>query len=375
LLWIFVDDEAAFQTVERADWVSDWVARRRKNASPAATISESNKSLDAALPPQSENDPEVAARKRAASKKRAEETRRSVTAATEDLDMWIADQLRTGLAGFLGALNERCRRIAARLVDAKAGALAGRLDEMPSRLLALPGEERIDAAIIELGKLVLLTRAWRSAPEAPDLRREVVGAETRDDVLADPKALRVSSLWEVAGQQIQTRRDGLISQATWLLNLREGPRRFAALLDFFPASAGRRNAAFEPGERFAAEIAYYPGDAPLRAVIAARDPSVEIGEPWPEPPAEPFSDYAESLLASPWRIEAPVLLPEGRVCRDDSGRAWWRSKEGPWTAPLREPPPLLALGAVLENIIGLWDGMRLAPLAAQTNWGRLDFNA
>jgi hypothetical protein len=374
LLWMFVEDEAAFQRADLADWVGDWVARRRKNASRPAPAG-GDKSLDAAAAPASESDLEAAARRRAASEKRAEETRRSVYAATEDLDIWIADQLRTGLAGFLGALNERCRRIAARLVDAKAGALAGRIDEMPSRLLVLPGEERIDAAIIELGKLVLLTRAWRRAPEAPDIRREVVSAETRDDVLADPNALKISSLWEVAGQRVQTRRDGLISQATWLLNLKEAPQRFAVLLDFFPASAGRRGAAFEPGERFAAELAYYPGAAPLRAVIASREPSSEIRDAWPAPPMEAFADYAESLLAAPWRIEAPLLLPEGRICRHASGRAWWRSKDGQWAAPLRDPPPPLAFGAELENTIGLWDGMRLSPLAAQSNWGRLDFNA
>jgi hypothetical protein len=374
LLWMFVDDEAAFQPADLADWVGDWVGRRRKHA-PRPTRSDSDKSLDAAAAPPSESDLEAAARRRAASQKRAEETRRSVYAATEDLDTWIADQLRTGLAGFLGALNDRCRRIAARLVDAKAGALAGRIDEMPSRLLALPGEERIDAAISELGKLVLLTRAWRDAPDAGDTRREVIGAETRDEVLADPKALRVSSLWEVAGQRIMTRRDGLISQATWLLNLREAQHRFAVLLDFFPASTGRRSAAFEPGERFTAELAYYPGAAPLRAVIAARDPSPENRENWPNPPTEPFADYAQALLAAPWRIEAPLLLPEGRICRDASGGAWWRPKEGHWTAPLRDQPPPLAFGAVLEETMGLWDGMRLSPLAAQTNWGRLDFNA
>jgi len=55
---------------------------------------------------------------------------------------------------------------------------------LPARLLALTPPERIDAAIAELGKLVLIIRAWRAAPADPELRREVIGAETREEVLA-----------------------------------------------------------------------------------------------------------------------------------------------------------------------------------------------
>ncbi len=372
LMWVYVEDSAAFPIGELPDWVNDWLRRRRKGAAQLAAAGD-GKSLEAAqaLAP-STLDPEAEARKKVASQKRAEETRRSVYAATEDVDVWIADQLRTGLTGFLGALGERCRRIAARLVDAKAAALAGRIDEMPSRLLALPGEERVDAAIAELGKLALLVRAWRAAPNDADLRRDVLNAETRDEVLASPRALRAVSLWEVLGERVSTRRDGLVSQATWLMSL--NPHRFAVLLDFFPASAGRRGGAFVSGERFEAELAFYPARAPLRAVIARRGESVDAKEGWPEAPADPFAEYAERLLQTPWRIETPLLLPTSRICVDSGGRGWWRSASDIW-APLGEPPPPSALGVEIESAMGVWDGARLSLIAAQTNWGRLGFNA
>jgi hypothetical protein len=372
LMWMYVEDGAAFSTDDVPDWVNDWLRRRRKGAAPS-TAAGDGKNLDAArdLAP-SALDPEAEARRQAASQKRAEETRRSVRAATEELDVWIADQLRTGLTGFLGSLNERCRRIAARLVDAKAASLAGRIDEMPSRLLALPKEERVDAAIAELGKLVLLVRAWRAAPNDPDLRREVVSAEARDDVLANPDAPRVVALWEVLGERVSTRRDGLVSQATWLMSV--NPHRFAVLLDFFPASAGRRGGAFVPGDRFEAELAFYPAREPLRAVIARRGESIDATESWPEAPTDPFAEHAERLLQTPWRIETPLLLPGGRICADSAGRGWWRSASDIW-APLSEPPPSVALGAEIESAVGVWDGARLSLIAARTNWGRLAFNA
>jgi hypothetical protein len=375
LMWMFVDDDAGFQAGDVPDWVNDWVGRRRKAAPPPAASGE-GKNLDAAHQALTESvrDPNVEARRQAASQKRAEETRRSVFTATEDLDVWIADQLRTGLAGFLAAPGERCRRIAARLVDAKAGALASRIDEMPSRLLALSAEERVDAAIAEFGKLVLLARAWRAASSDAELRREVVNAETREEVLANPQAPRIASLWEVLGERVATRRDGLVSQATWLMNLRQTAQRFALLLDFFPASAGRRGSAFVAGERFNAELAFYPACAPLRAVIVARAGATEAPESWPDPPADLFAEHAERLLATPWMTETPLLLPEGRICADAAGRAWWRSGGGLW-ALLRDPPPPLAMGASIDSAVGIWDGARLSLLAAQTNWGRLAFNA
>jgi hypothetical protein len=373
LMWMFVEDGAGFQDGDVPAWVNDWMGRRRKGV--AAATSGEAKSLAAAreasadAPP----DPKADARKKAAAQKRAEDTRRSVHAATEELDVWIADQLRTGLAGFLGDLGARCRRIAARLVDAKAGALASRVDEMPSRLLALSADERVDAAIAELGKLVVLTRAWRAAPDEPDLHREVVSAEARDDVLASPDAKRVTSLWEVLGERVETRRDGLVSQATWLMNLRPGPERFAMLLDFFPASAGRRSGAFVAGDRFNAELAFYPARVPLRAVIVSRQDATDASEAWPDAPPDPFASHADQILIAPWLIEVPMLLPEGRICADAAGRAWWRSEHDLW-APLRDPAPPLALGAVIERAAGIWDGARLSLIAARTNWGRLGFD-
>ena len=377
LMWLFVDDGATFQDTEIPAWVNDWMGRRRKGAAPSRSEAPGDaKSMSAARDVTAETppDPKAEARKQAAADKRAQETRQSVRAATEDLDGWLDDQLRTGLPGFLKEASERCRRIAARLVDAKAGALASRIDEMPSRLLDLPGEERIDGAIAELGKLALLTRAWRAAPDDPDLRREVVGSETREDVLADPAARRVHSLWEVLGERVLTRRDGLVSQATWLMNLAADQQRFAVLLDFFPASAGRRSGAFVPGERFKAELAFYPAQAPLRAVIARRDESTDAPDVWPDAAADPLADLAEQALASPWRIDMPVLLPKGRICAETSGQAWWRSDDG-IVVPVRKPIPTLAYGARIERAAGVWDGARLALIAAQTNWGRLGFDA
>src|SRR5512145_2445216 len=375
LMWMFVDDAGAFQPGAIPDWVNDWMGRRRKGGAAAATKSSDPKSMALAQEVAAKPvDPAVQAKRQAAAAKRQQDTRKSVRAGLDEMETWIADQLRAGVMGFLNEPGERCRRIASRLVDAKAGALASRIDEMPSRLLALPTDERLDAAIMELGKLVLLARGWRAAPDDPELRREVVSSETREDVLNNPDAPRVASTWEVLGERVVTRRDGLVSQSTWLLNLGQHPQRFALLLDFFPTSAGRRGGAFVPGDRFQAELAFYPARTPLRAVIVTRSDASEAPHRWPEAPLDPMADYAEQKREAPWRIEAPLLLPAGRVAAEPSGRAWWRASDG---APLqlRAQPPVFALGASMESAAALWDGARLSLIAAQSNWGRIDFDA
>jgi hypothetical protein len=376
LMWMFVEDGGAFQTAEIPAWVHDWMGRRRRGggAAPATMSSEPKRMAVTEEETAKPVDPASEARRKAAALKRAQETRSSVLAGLDEMERWITDQLRTGVTGFLNEPSERCRRIAARLVDAKAGALASRIDEMPSRLLGLPTDERLDAAIMELGKLVLLARAWRAAPNDPELRREVVSSETRDDLLNDPGAPRVASTWEVLGERVVTRRDGLVSQSTWLLNLGETSQRFALLLDFFPASAGRRTGAFVPGDRFRAELAFYPARTPLRAVIVTRADTSEARDSWPAAPADPLADYAHQKREAPWLIDAPLLLPAGRIAGEPSGRTWWRASE---SAPLqlRTSPPLFALGTNIERAAALWDGARLSLIAAQSNWGRIDFDA
>lgn len=380
LMWLHVDEPGGFAPAETPDWVTEWMGRRRKSSGAAPSVAKAPavpKSLEAATAEEvvAAADPAAEAKRKAAAEKRAADVRSQVQAGLDDLELWISDQLRTGLGGFLAEAGERCRRMAARLVDAKAGALASRLDETPSRLLQLPAEERIDAAIVELGKLTLLARAWRAAPDDPELRREVVSTESREDLMAAPEALRHAGVWEVLGEQIVTRRDGLVSVSTWLLNTEaEGPR-FALLLDYFPASAGRRSGAFAPGGRFRAELLFYPARAPLRALIVERSEAATDGEgAWPQVgEGDPLTTYAEVLLAAPWRLDAPVVLPSGRIAEDAAGRRWWQGAAG--ALPLEGAAPEVSLGARLDGAAGLWNGSRLTLLAARTNWGRIGFDA
>ena len=385
LAWIGATAPASFDRVDQTpEWVNDWLGRRRKpGQSPTqAAASSEGKSIDEASRPEQSvpvEDAAAAERRETAQRKRAEDTRSAVSAALDELDQWIADQLRLGLAGFVDASSERCRRIAARLVDLKATALAGRIDELPARLMALCSEERPDAAIREFGKLVLLAKAWRAAPDDAELKRLVSTSETREQILANPDAVQVESDWEVLGEKIETRRDGLVSHATWLLDLKSSVPRFAVLLDFFPASAGRRSGAFAPGDRFKARLVFYPSRNPLRALVAERLGDSAPGS-WPsfaqDVASDPLVAYAAFQDDAPWLSDCPVILPAGALALDEKEGAWWQATGDPHgiALPVAGSVNQILLGLDLAATAALWSGARLELLASQSNMGRLDLS-
>lgn len=371
LMLQFSGKPADFTQGSVPDWVSEWLGRRRKTggaATAGGAAGHDGKSLAAAQAVEAEKpvDPKVAARNEAAAAKRAQATQASVADGLAEMEAWIADQLRTGLAEMLGDLTARCRRIASRLVDAKAAALAGRIDGIPARVLALQQKDRGDALIAELGKLVILSRAWGQA--VPGALRAVTAAETREALLENPHAPRHSGAWEVVASRDETRRDGLIARSTWLLGLGAEPR-FALLQDFFPASLGKQVTAFAIGQQFDAEVIYYPSSVPMRAQVLTRS-AREDRRPWPQAveSADILRGFSDALAKEPWLSELPILLPQGRIAKTEAGQFWVGAEGGlPMTKDLEEA----ILGAELRQTLVLWDGYGAALLAADTNFGKV----
>ena len=388
LMWVRAQNSASFTDASLPDWVTDWTKRRRSPTSGAGAGAHTDaddgtagakKSVVAALAPDGEKreTPGTIARKQAARNKRAAERKAGLKSALVELETWIADQARMGLSGFLDDMTGRCRNIAARLVDFKAQGLASRLDELPSRLLALPIEERTEAAIAELGKLVLLARAWQAAPDDPQLMRTIATSETRDQVLDAPDGRRVSSVWEVLGERINKRRDGLVSHATWLMDLRAESPVFALLLDYSPASAGARGRSFRPNEQFEAEVAFYSGDGEERAILVERRRLAEPPHTWKaldsSPTKDPLAEYRRKQDKTPWNQFAPMLLGASRLAKCEAGGTWLKLDDQ--ALPLSNPVPNLLFGVDLIAAGAVWDGTRLDLLSAQTSIGKVEFEA
>jgi hypothetical protein len=255
LMWMRVDKPATFAPTVVPEWVKDWLSRRR--GTPAAA----NKAEGEAQQPKARpslrlteipeatasDEPKTEQRAAAARERNRLEREASVLAGLEDLDTWLSDQVQQGMASFVARAAVACRTIAQRLVDGKAPGLAGRLDALPTRLFTLPASARPSAAIRELGQLHLISQAYRRAPQLPELlaadARQAVGwSITREALLSDSLALRVSGQWRVFAIVSEAQPDRLRRVETWLFRQTagDGVPACAVLIDLVPVSTGQQ---------------------------------------------------------------------------------------------------------------------------------------
>jgi hypothetical protein len=128
---------------------------------------------------------------------------------------------------------------------------------------------------------------------------------------------------------------------------------------------------FTPGDQFTGELVFYPGRTPLRALLLSRSQAEMPAPDWPAPEAALTETLSAPMLAEPWTIDVPILLPGGRVAVDGAGQAWWRAAEGETVLPVAGATEGLIRGTDLTRAAAIWSGGRLEILAAQTPWGRL----
>ncbi|MBV1920469.1 MAG: SWIM zinc finger domain-containing protein, partial [Pseudomonadales bacterium] len=189
LMWQFAEGANDFVDKEPPEWVNDWLGRKRKSSTPKPdddkpaakkNINVTQEEELKTLSPEEQTKKDAAKQKRAAQTK--EKTNATISAGLIEIQQWISDQLRSGIGSFIKEMNERCRRIAARLVDAKATSLASRLDELPAKLMAVRAELQANLAFKELGQLLLLSEAWFADNNDADARLAIASAENRDQV-------------------------------------------------------------------------------------------------------------------------------------------------------------------------------------------------
>lgn len=379
LLWQFSDQSEDFVADTPPQWVQDWLGRRRRpsgastppdNKDAKASVSLAGATESTPLSPEELEKQEVARQKRAAKQK--QNTDRQIREGLDEFRQWTDDQLRSGVGALLRELSQRCRQIASRLVDAKATGFASRVDELPAKVLNARSEEQPAIVFRELGQLVLLANAWTVTPDDPDTRRGVTTAENRDQLLDDPTAPRAAGVWQTVGERIDTRRDGLIRHATWLVNVGDDdtPHPYALLMDYYPAATGRQGAGTSIGTTIEAELVFYPSRMPLRAQIVRQEPSELTSTSWPASETGPGHQFAHLLSELPWAEHCPAVITGGRFAQDRQGRFWWQPDSGqPFPIANRSMSPVI-LGTSFPRVFVLWDGREADVLAVRSEqWG------
>ncbi|MET7773265.1 DUF5691 domain-containing protein [Nocardia sp. NPDC005366] len=266
----------------------------------------------------------------------ARQRRVRVTAGLEELDIWLGDQVRTGLAQ-ADRSYRAFETIAARMVDAQAPAVAAVLRQLPTTVATRADWPQI--MLREYARLHLLIAGHRRLDELP----EALGASIRTHIGYPTPAESVRAetplrdRWMVLGSRV-TEDERLYTRRTWLYG--RHTHRVALLVDHSFGSPGFTKDVPAPGLMADASLHYYPAAAPLRALWGERHGPDEPFTTVPRPAATAPDDghaaatteragavslamdaHARALGADPWLRSWPVLLPDVIPVVDENG---WR---------------------------------------------------
>lgn len=306
-------------------------------------------------------------RDEAGAAKRAEQRATRVADGLQELDRWLKDQVRGGLASTAQRGYRHFDTVAARMVDAQAPGIAGTLRQLAS--VPTSGEGWPARLLGEYAMLHLLVRAHENLPDLPaDLaavvRSRVGYTVSREDVLATPA---VNDGWHVVASRDLL--DGKIAtRRVWLAGTSIG--RFALLLLFSPGNngfGGSPDADLVPGTVVTADLHFYPGQQ--RAVVGTRyaDPAVGGRPARTSTIAEVQDAYAAALETDPWLTAFPAVV---EATPEFISERWQLRDEAGLTVPLItgsiDPWRLLAVsGGHPVAVAGEWTPRGLVPL---TTW-------
>ena len=345
------------------DWVAEWLASRAEREEARAAREAKADATPA--------DPAARARRAAAREGK-------VAAGLDELRAFLDDLVRQGLASAHAASTSPWERLAARLVDAQAAgaaALARRVGAADASGDAWPGR-----VLRRVGALHLLVEAHgRVEGLDPALAADVraaIGWTTAKEEVADGPGVR--DVWVVVGQSLEAD-DRLQVLRTWLWGTTTD--RPAMVLSF---AVGRPpvDEGLTPGLELEAELAFFPGAAPLRALVRARLGAARAARALPgHATVRAARTHAvEALGRNPWLERWPMPLrgvsplPEPGPGGADGERAlrWWLvDADGdrlPVAPSFAHAWGLLALaGDGPVDVFGVWDGEAIAPLSVGAN--------
>lgn len=359
LLLLLAASPAAFEHAAPPAWVAEWLARRDQAAQSRA---------------QPAPDSAPASAKREASATRTASARETkVGAGVAELQRWLRDLIRQGLADAPSRPASFWQNMAARMVDSQAPGLARRVRELGE--LASSGEGWQSRVLARAGQLHLLLEGYPQIASLPeplqaDLRTAIGWSQQKDELQSAPA---VRDHWLVLGQRVEEE-DNLRTQRTWLWGARSDQ---PALVLSFAMFSQPLDHTLPAGATFDAELAYFPSSYPLRAIVRER-----FGAPWAieQMPGEAscaaaIAGYAAALARQPWIERFPIAL--AAVTPSPAGEGWQVRDQGGHALPLARQFAsgwhLLALsGGHALALFGEWDGQALLPLSA---WAEGQFRA
>lgn len=300
LLLLHAQRSELFTPGEAPDWLNSWLEKRSQNQEAKAAKAAK---ADAAPDP-------------AAQQKRQDARRKKAAAGLADLQLWLDDILRNGLVALRGALRERCRDMARRMIDAQLGGIAAELQAIGE----LPADAQ-EQCFYRLSRLNLLAENFVRLDELPPEVQAETSARlgfpvAKETVLA---GAAIPGLWWHIGTVISEIDRGE-AHAHWLYDA--ASQRFAYILDFIIRGAPTALPSVLHGKVYAGELCDYPGIHNLRALAK----TWEAVAPPPLAPAAhgiaPAIETAQQAYAgNPLLNHYPLRVDNVRLARRDDALA------------------------------------------------------
>lgn len=362
-------------------WVAEWLEKRTQSAQRRQKK-------------QAQEDSSGQVRDPAAQQRRADERQAKVDAGMHELERWLHDLVRHGLADVQGKPSSFWEKPATHMADAQAHAVARFLRKLSTHTTS-SSSDAMEHLLEQLGWVHLLIEGYKRfdtlAPETQEDIRTLIGwVHGKDELLAEQPALR--DYWHVIGHYVEEeyvaeigRSAVLRTQRIWLWG--QQTHRAALILHF-----AHRNTPFEinliPGMALDAELVFYPGGYPLRALIKNRF-AESIQQPSHKLDAyatmggyttidRAITAYADALAQNPWIERFPLVLQSVVPIYNDG--AWAICDETGHVIPIpsrfERGWQLMALSGGYPVVVsGEWDGEYLMPLSVYTERTCLSLHA
>lgn len=356
MLLIANNSDGFHMTNDNPEWVNEWLLKR-----DAKKIDEKDEVAE-----------EIAQyKKEVAREKNRSKRMLQMEAGLDDLEMWLMDTIRQGLASTERQGHDFWKDISARMVDAKLGGIGRKIESM--QLLQGGNISWIDRMLSQMSDLYLISKGFKNLENLPlPLQKEllsVAGVNTKKDEVLSQEG--INDEWRVMGQ-IEGVEDNLNFRRVWLKGLKTN--KDALLLDYVWGDSGFPNH-FPTGSILKAELCFYPSAFQLRAVLKL--PFEISNEPKPMkglPDFKVFSKiYSKALFSNPWLLDFPVCF-ENVTPIKKKNQLWLLDTHQNRIEVLDRDLigwKLLAMsGGYSMKIFGEWTGELFIPLCAEAN-GRL----
>lgn len=356
LFLLLVGQPEAFTETTPPAWVSEWLEKRSQSSEQVAT----RKKAKAESPtPDAKEKPGSTSQVR-----QVVQREKRVAQGLDELTVWLKDLVQNGLASAQNQPVSYWEARAARMVDAQAPGVARMIRSLPG--VAVSGSGWQGRLLEQVGQMYLLAEGYRRIESLPpqtqaDIRATIGWTQSQEELLAGEG---VKGRWLVLGQYVEEE-DRLRVNRIWLWEQDSGR---SALVLQFAYSGQPLPGGFAAGTCIDAEVVYFPGSYPQRALVKERH-----GSPMPIENvagtgiASAIEAYASTIACNPWLERFSMLL--SKVVPAGDGTEWRiRDEEGyvlPISPRFQKGWDLLSVsGGHPITVFGEWNGTFFLPLGA-----------